>query len=92
MGLGLEPLSFISIGWINQLGKQLKNITEDQAQELNQLREDFTDPTELIKYYVEPHLQGGDPNPRHNTIHFPIPRESAFALINRFFDGGTPEN
>lgn len=92
MGQGQEPLSFISEEQVRQLGRCLKNVTGDQARELDQLRDDFNNPAELVKYYVEPDLQGLSPQPGCDIVCFPVPRESAFTLINKFLDGGSSEH
>ncbi len=92
MVLGLEPLSFVSIEKVKRLSKLLRSFTGDQAQEFNQLRDDFTDPAELVRCYVEPHLQSCNPFSGPRESYFPVPRESAFSLLNRFLDGGPPKH
>ncbi|XOF34009.1 MAG: SUMF1/EgtB/PvdO family nonheme iron enzyme [Candidatus Electrothrix sp. YB6] len=84
MGLGLKRLSFVSVGSVRQLRKQLKNLSGDQAQALNLLRDDFADPSDLARYYVEPHLQESCPVPQHGGHYFPAPRQAAFSLLNTF--------
>jgi len=89
--LGIEPLSFVSTKLAGQLLKRLKNITGDRAQELTLLGDEFTDPYELAEFYIEPHIQAGNPTDRNRGVHLPVPRQSAFALLNKFIDGGKPK-
>jgi len=39
--MGLESLSFVNIEWMKQLYRQLKQFTDERAQELDQLGDDF---------------------------------------------------
>lgn len=92
MRLGMEPLSFVSSALAGQLLKRLCRLAGDRAQELNLLRDEFGDPEELVKFYAEPHLQERSPADRRRGLHAPVPRQSAFSLLNCFLDGGQPRN
>ncbi len=85
----MEPLSFVSTAQVAQLLKRLRNLSGDQAQELTLLRDEFTDPEDLVRGYVEPHLQERHPiNPQQEGILPLVPRQPAFALINQFLGSG----
>jgi formylglycine-generating enzyme required for sulfatase activity len=88
--VGLEPLSFVSIEQLVQLPKRLRQLAGDRAQELSLLRDEFADPDELARIYVEPHLQDRCPAETGRDVPLPVPRQPAFSLLNRFFDGGPP--
>lgn len=88
-----ELLSFVNIGWLKQLYRQLKQQSSDQSeQELDRLGDDFTDPLELTRFYVEPCLQAHRPLPRRNDVGVlpPDPCQPAFCLLNNFLAGGSP--
>ena len=90
--MGLESLSFVNIEWMKQLYRQLKQFTDERAQELDQLGDDFVDPLELSRFYVEPCLQAYRPLPRRNGVLSLDPCQPAFSLLNKFFIGGVPNN
>ncbi len=92
MRVGMEPLSFVSSALAGQLLKRLGRLTGDRAQELNLLRDEFGDPDELVRFYVEPHMQERNPSARRRNGFHPAPRQPAFALLNRFLDGGQPRS
>ncbi|MCI5151024.1 MAG: hypothetical protein D3916_16855, partial [Candidatus Electrothrix sp. MAN1_4] len=75
MGLLPESLSFIHIALVNHLYRQLNQLTGDKAQELHQLRDDFTDPLELARFYVEPSLQACCPLLSHSGVGPPDPQQ-----------------
>ncbi|MCI5146435.1 MAG: effector protein PipB, partial [Candidatus Electrothrix sp. AR3] len=91
MRLGIESLSFVSTELAGQLLRRLRNITGDRAQELTLLRDEFSDPYKLAEFYIEPHLQAYNPTARDMGIAPPVPRQSAFSLLNKFFYGGKPK-
>jgi formylglycine-generating enzyme required for sulfatase activity len=80
----MEPISFVSGHLIEQLIKQLRYIEGDQAQELNLLRDEFIQPNEILKCYVEPDLQDRNPALEKKGGYAPIPRQGAFSLLNHF--------
>jgi formylglycine-generating enzyme required for sulfatase activity len=84
---GVEPSSFVSTVQTAQLLKQLRSLAGDQAQELTLLRDDFADPEELARLYVEPHLQERSPGGQEG-VPPPVPRQPAFALLNQFLGSG----
>ncbi|MCI5211928.1 MAG: hypothetical protein D3910_24830, partial [Candidatus Electrothrix sp. ATG2] len=90
MGLGPDSLSFVNIEWVKQLYRQLKQFTDERAQELSQLGDDFPAPLELTRFYVEPCLQPYRPLPRRSGVASPDPCQSAFSLLNSFFASGPP--
>ena len=90
MGSGPDSLSFVNIEWLKQLYRQLKQLTDERVQELDRLGDDFNDPLELARFYVEPCLQACRPLPPRNGVIFPDPCQPAFSLLNNFFAGGVP--
>ena len=90
MGSGPESLSFVNIEWMKQLYRQLKQLTDERAQELDRLGDDFVDPLELTRSYVEPCLQAYRPLFRHRGVISPDPCQPAFSLLNNFFASGAP--
>ncbi|MCW5201962.1 MAG: formylglycine-generating enzyme family protein [Candidatus Electrothrix communis] len=90
--MGLESLSFVNIEWMKQLYRQLKQFTDERAQELDRLGDDFVDPLELTRFYVEPSLQAYRPLSRRNGVLSLDPCQPAFSLLNKFFTGGVPNN
>ena len=50
-----EPVtSYISSSWIEPLWKKLKAIRGERQREIEQLNNEFTNPYDLARYYVEP--------------------------------------
>ncbi|MCI5123783.1 MAG: hypothetical protein D3925_04730 [Candidatus Electrothrix sp. AR5] len=90
MGSGPDSLSFVNIEWLKQLYRQLKQLTDERAQELDRLGDDFSDPLELSRFYVEPSLQAYRPISRRRGVISPDPCQPAFSLLNTFFAGGIP--
>ncbi|WP_417914307.1 SUMF1/EgtB/PvdO family nonheme iron enzyme [Candidatus Electronema sp. JM] len=84
----MEPLSFVSSALAGQLLKRLGRLTGDRAQELNLLRDEFGDPEELVRFYIEPHVQERGPAVRRRGCCQLSPQQPAFSLLNRFLDGG----
>lgn len=89
MESGPDALSFVNIAWMKQLYRQLKQLGDERAQELDRLADDFADPLELTRFYVEPCLQAHRPLSGRRVI-FPDPCQPAFSLLNTFFVGGPP--
>jgi formylglycine-generating enzyme required for sulfatase activity len=83
----MKPSSFVSAAQTAQLFKRLRSLAGDQAQELTLLRDDFADPEELARLYVEPHLQERSPSGQKG-VPPPVPRQPAFALLNEFLGSG----
>ena len=83
----MKGSTFVSTSQTAQLLKRLRNLSGDQAQELTLLRDDFADPEELARLYVEPNLQERSPG-RQKGVPPPVPRQPAFALLNQFLDSG----
>ncbi|WP_446008697.1 SUMF1/EgtB/PvdO family nonheme iron enzyme [Candidatus Electrothrix sp.] len=92
MGLWPDSFSFVNIEWTRQLYRQLNQLTGDKAQELNRLRDDFADPLELARFYVEPCLQACRPVTSRNGVPLPVPCQPAFSLLNRFLASGRSDN
>ncbi len=83
----MNASTFISADQTAQLLKRLRSLAGDQAQELTLLRDEFADPEELARLYVEPHLQERSPGGQEG-VPPPVPRQPAFALLNQFLGSG----
>ncbi len=92
MGLWPESLSFVNIEWMKQLYRQLNQLTGEKAQELNRLGDDFADPLELARFYVEPCLQACRLVPSRSGVAQPDPCQPAFSLLNSFLASGLSGN
>jgi formylglycine-generating enzyme required for sulfatase activity len=92
MGLWPDSLSFVNIEWVKHLYRQLNQLTGDKAQELNRLGDDFADPLELVRFYVEPCLQACRPVPSRSGVAQPDPCQPAFSLLNSFLASGFSDN
>ncbi|WP_339133156.1 MAG: formylglycine-generating enzyme family protein [Candidatus Electrothrix sp. GW3-4] len=90
MGSGPDALSFVNIEWMKQLYRQLKQATGGKAQELDRLGDDFANPLELARFYVEPCLQAYRPLPRRHGVIPSDPCQPAFSLLNSFLASGPP--
>lgn len=88
MGSGPGLLSFINIEWLKKLPKQLKQFTDERAEELGRLGDEFTDPVDLARFYVEPCLQAYRPLPPHHGLITLDPCQPSFSLLNSFFASG----
>ena len=57
-----EPAtSFISASWLKPLWKKLKGIRGEREEEIQRITNDFVDPHELARFYVEPSCQHHNP-------------------------------
>ena len=90
MATGLEILPFVKIEWVKPLWKKLNNIRGSQAQELDRLRDEFVDPEELARFYVQPHTQDRNPANEHQDGLLSVARQPAFERVNEFFQGDPP--
>ncbi|MCI5158386.1 MAG: hypothetical protein D3906_08070, partial [Candidatus Electrothrix sp. AUS1_2] len=81
-------MSFLDIEQLKHLYRQLKQSADSEKQELDRLGDDFTDPLELIRFYVEPCLQAFRPLPQHSGIISPDPCQPAFSLLDKFLGSG----
>ena len=84
-----EPVtSYISSSWLKPLWATLKAIRGARALEIQKIKNDFADPFELARYYVEPNCQHHNPadhledqEPR-SAVKSPV-----FKTINEFLAG-----
>jgi hypothetical protein len=84
-----EPAtSFISASWLKPLWKKLKAIRGEREQEIQRIANEFVDPYELARFYVEPNCQHHNPadhledkEPR-SAIKSPV-----FKTISDFLEG-----
>jgi len=84
-----EPVtSYISSSWLKPLWAELKSIRGEREQELQRIKNEFPDPYDLARYYVEPNCQQHNPadhledqEPR-SAVKSPV-----FKTINDFLEG-----
>lgn len=92
MGSGPDSLSFVNIEWLKQLYRQLKQLTDERVQELDRLGDDFNDPLELARFYVEPCLQACRPLPPATASFFLTPVNPPFPCSIIFSPAEFPPN
>ena len=88
--MGLEMLTFVKAEWARVLWKKLQGITGARAKEVERLRDEFVDPEELARFYIEPHCQDRNPADARQDDLLIAARQPVFEKINDFFRGGPP--
>jgi formylglycine-generating enzyme required for sulfatase activity len=84
-----EPVtSYISSAWLEPLWKKLQAIRGERDAEIQRIKNDFVDPYDLARYYIEPNCQHHNPAD-HQEDQEPrsAVKSPAFRTINDFLEG-----
>jgi formylglycine-generating enzyme required for sulfatase activity len=84
-----EPVtSYISSSWLEPLWKKLKAIRGEREQEIQRIKNEFVDPYDLARWYVEPNCQHHNPAD-HLEDQEPrsVVKSPVFRTINDFLQG-----
>lgn len=83
----VEPLDFVSSKWIGILYKKASEIRLRKKEEIERISNDFGDPVDLAKNYIEPYCQQRNPAD-HDEDEEAVSdvRSPVFETINRFLN------
>ena len=84
-----EPVtSYISSAWLEPLWKKLQAIRGERDAEIQRIKNDFVDPYDLARYYIEPNCQHHNPaDHREDEEPRSAVKSPAFRTINDFLEG-----
>ena len=85
----LEPVtSYISSSWLEPLWKKLQAVRGERDVELQRIKNEFVNPLDLARYYIEPNCQHHNPaDHREDEEPRSAVKSPAFRTINDFLEG-----